>query len=227
MPDMQKHRNSCAVVLRAPERSALVLSLHRLQSCLDYQQERETWNNGQFPLRSSTHAPTIALVSTFVGIAAIIPASSRSRLPRARMVSDTNRQGKRSLMSTTRTRRRVTSLVGAIVMLLPVSLAMAQGHGDRHVNSRNLSGSCKLQLFQRRACTPSADIGNNAQLERSDSIELDKVILDLVSYSRGAEVVLLHVQSPRCRRPRRRMTSEAANSCVRWLLLHGTSGAGA
>jgi hypothetical protein len=36
----------------------------------------------------------------------------------------------RSLMSTTRTRRRITSLVGAIVMLLPVSLAMAQGHGD-------------------------------------------------------------------------------------------------
>ena len=33
----------------------------------------------------------------------------------------------RSLMSTTRTRRRVTSLVGAIVMLLPVSLAMAEG----------------------------------------------------------------------------------------------------
>ena len=33
-------------------------------------------------------------------------------------------------MSTTRTRRRVASLVGAIVMLLPVSLAMAQGHGD-------------------------------------------------------------------------------------------------
>ena len=33
-------------------------------------------------------------------------------------------------MSTTRTRRRVTSLVGAIVMLLPVSLAMAQGNGD-------------------------------------------------------------------------------------------------
>ena len=30
-------------------------------------------------------------------------------------------------MSTTRTRRRVTSLVGAIVMLLPVSLAMAEG----------------------------------------------------------------------------------------------------
>ena len=37
---------------------------------------------------------------------------------------------RRSLMSTTRTRRRVASLVGAIVMLLPVSLAMAQGHGD-------------------------------------------------------------------------------------------------
>ena len=35
-------------------------------------------------------------------------------------------------MSTTRTRRRVTSLVGAIVMLLPVSLAMAQGDGDRN-----------------------------------------------------------------------------------------------
>ena len=35
-------------------------------------------------------------------------------------------------MSTTRTRRRVTSLVGAIVMLLPVSLAMAQGNGDRN-----------------------------------------------------------------------------------------------
>ena len=33
-------------------------------------------------------------------------------------------------MSTTRTRRRVTSLVGAIVMLLPVSLAMAQGRGE-------------------------------------------------------------------------------------------------
>ena len=32
----------------------------------------------------------------------------------------------RSLMSTTRTRRRVASLVGAILMLLPVSLAMAQ-----------------------------------------------------------------------------------------------------
>ena len=31
-------------------------------------------------------------------------------------------------MSTTRTRRRVTSLVGAIVLLLPVSLAMAEGH---------------------------------------------------------------------------------------------------
>jgi hypothetical protein len=31
-------------------------------------------------------------------------------------------------MSTTR--RRVASLVGAIVMLLPVSLAMAQGRGD-------------------------------------------------------------------------------------------------
>ena len=35
-------------------------------------------------------------------------------------------------MSTTRTRRRVTSLVGAIVMLLPVSLAMSEGHGDRN-----------------------------------------------------------------------------------------------
>jgi hypothetical protein len=35
-------------------------------------------------------------------------------------------------MSTTRTRRRVTSLVGAIVMLLPVSLAMAAGHDDRN-----------------------------------------------------------------------------------------------
>ncbi len=33
-------------------------------------------------------------------------------------------------MSTNRTRRRVASLVGAIVMLLPVSLAMAQGRGD-------------------------------------------------------------------------------------------------
>ena len=33
-------------------------------------------------------------------------------------------------MSTTRTRRRIASLVGAIVMLLPVSLAMAQGHSD-------------------------------------------------------------------------------------------------
>ena len=33
-------------------------------------------------------------------------------------------------MSTTRTRRRIASLVGAIVMLLPVSLAMAQGRGD-------------------------------------------------------------------------------------------------
>ena len=39
---------------------------------------------------------------------------------------------RRSLMSTTRTHRRVASLVGAIVMLLPVSLAMAQGHGDRN-----------------------------------------------------------------------------------------------
>ena len=36
----------------------------------------------------------------------------------------------RSLMSTTRTRRRVASLVGAILMLLPVSLAMAQGNGN-------------------------------------------------------------------------------------------------
>jgi hypothetical protein len=35
-------------------------------------------------------------------------------------------------MSTTRTRRRVTSLVGAIVMLLLVSLVMAEGHGDRN-----------------------------------------------------------------------------------------------
>ena len=35
-------------------------------------------------------------------------------------------------MSTTRTRRRVTSLVGAIVMMLPVSLAMAESHGDRN-----------------------------------------------------------------------------------------------
>jgi hypothetical protein len=33
-------------------------------------------------------------------------------------------------MSTTRTRRRIASLVGAIVMLLPASLAMAQGRGD-------------------------------------------------------------------------------------------------
>ena len=33
-------------------------------------------------------------------------------------------------MSTTRTRRRVTWLVGAIVWLFPVSLAMAQGNGD-------------------------------------------------------------------------------------------------
>jgi len=38
----------------------------------------------------------------------------------------------RSLMSTTRTRRLVTSLVGAIVMLLPVSLAMAQGNGNHN-----------------------------------------------------------------------------------------------
>jgi len=36
-------------------------------------------------------------------------------------------------MSTTRTRRRVISLVGAIVMLLPVSLAMA---GDQRDNNR-------------------------------------------------------------------------------------------
>ena len=35
-------------------------------------------------------------------------------------------------MSTTRTHRRVTSLVGAVVMLLPVSLAMSEGHGDRN-----------------------------------------------------------------------------------------------
>ena len=33
-------------------------------------------------------------------------------------------------MSTIHTRRRVTSLVGAIVMLLTASLAMAAGHGD-------------------------------------------------------------------------------------------------
>ena len=33
-------------------------------------------------------------------------------------------------MSTNRTRRRVTWLVGAVVWLLPVSLAMAQGNGD-------------------------------------------------------------------------------------------------
>ena len=33
-------------------------------------------------------------------------------------------------MSTTRTRRRVASLVGAIVLLLPASLAVAQGRGD-------------------------------------------------------------------------------------------------
>jgi len=64
------------------------------------------------------------------------------------------------------------------------------------VNSRNLSGSCKLQLFQRRACTPSADIGNNAQLERSGSIELDEVILDLDGSSRRAEVVLLAYDLP-------------------------------
>ena len=36
-------------------------------------------------------------------------------------------------MSTTRTRRRVTSLVGAIMLLLPVSLAMA---GDRRDHNR-------------------------------------------------------------------------------------------
>ena len=36
-------------------------------------------------------------------------------------------------MRTTRTRRRITSLVGAIVMLLPVSLAMA---GDQRDNNR-------------------------------------------------------------------------------------------
>jgi hypothetical protein len=35
-------------------------------------------------------------------------------------------------MSTTRTRRRIASLLGAIVMLLPVSLAMAQGQGDHN-----------------------------------------------------------------------------------------------
>jgi len=33
-------------------------------------------------------------------------------------------------MSTTRTRRRVTSLAGAIMLLLPVSLAVAQGRSD-------------------------------------------------------------------------------------------------
>ena len=33
-------------------------------------------------------------------------------------------------MSTTRTRRRVASLVVAIVMLFPVSLVLAQGPGD-------------------------------------------------------------------------------------------------
>lgn len=33
-------------------------------------------------------------------------------------------------MSTTRTLRRVASLLGAIVLMLPVSLALAQGHGD-------------------------------------------------------------------------------------------------
>jgi hypothetical protein len=33
-------------------------------------------------------------------------------------------------MNTNRTRRLVTSLVGGIVMLLPVSPAMAQGNGD-------------------------------------------------------------------------------------------------
>ena len=35
-------------------------------------------------------------------------------------------------MSTSRTRRRIASLAGAIVMLLPVSLAMAQGRGDHN-----------------------------------------------------------------------------------------------
>ena len=33
-------------------------------------------------------------------------------------------------MITSRARRRVVSLVGAIVMLLPVSIAMAQGSGE-------------------------------------------------------------------------------------------------
>ena len=40
-------------------------------------------------------------------------------------------------MSTSRTRRRVVSLVGAIVMLLPVSLAMAQGRGDPNQSDRS------------------------------------------------------------------------------------------
>jgi hypothetical protein len=35
-------------------------------------------------------------------------------------------------MSTIRSRRRVASVAGAIVMLLPVSLAMAQGRGDHN-----------------------------------------------------------------------------------------------
>jgi hypothetical protein len=35
-------------------------------------------------------------------------------------------------MSTTRTRRRVASLVGAVMMLLTFSPAMAQGHGDQN-----------------------------------------------------------------------------------------------
>ena len=72
--------------------------------------------------------------------------------------------------------------------------------GAQDFPTGNLTGSCKLQLFQRRACTPSADIGNNAQLERRDSIELDEVILDLVGSSRRTEVVLLAYDLP-VRRP--------------------------
>jgi hypothetical protein len=72
--------------------------------------------------------------------------------------------------------------------------------GTQGFPTGNLTGSCKLQLFQRNACTPSADIGNNAQLERRDSIELDEVILDLVGACRRTEVVLLAYDLP-VRRP--------------------------
>ena len=103
-------------------------------------------------------------------------------------------------MSTTRTRRRVTSLVGAIMLLLPMSVAMAEGKGDPNrpvevtftkwvlLNSVNMEGVTggavpgvfvgetlllfRLGLVVDRVDEPGTSRGRSEQRQRGDLLVL-------------------------------------------------------